>query len=547
MTKKNDEIKSKMITRKDFLKNSAIIAGGALFAPSLLVGCTESAPAPNAQESVDIKWDKEADVVCIGGGGGLTGALAAAKAGAKTILLEKAKSVGGTTITSGGVHWVPNNHVMKREGIADSRENGLKYMKKVAEGQVDDEILEAWVDRGPEMSEFVEKNSNIVFGIWDYYPNDYFPEWDGGIPQGRSIVRLIDGKYSGGKGLVDGLEEACEQANVEIMRETPAKRLITRMLEDGTQEVIGVIAETSDGKTINIKANKGVILCCGGYDHDEKLMKHAAYLRGPVDCSSAAIGNVGDGLRMSMAAGAELMGMNECLHFTHYKVPGVEANKNGAPALLAMGAFSDKKKPGSIIVNRFGERFINEASPYSYDFRTYFTWDEVECKYKNLPFYIISVNPIGGDNPPDWVTKADTLRELAVKIGVDPDGLEATVNKFNGYVDNMKDPDFHRGEYLYNTEGNGPEFTLGYLKEGPFYAAEGGVGSLGTSGGPRINKNAQVMSPFGHPIPRLYAAGDCSGIGHPGPNYAGGGSAVGSSMIFSYVGATHAVTLEPWK
>ena len=110
------------------------------------------------------RWDLEADVLVIGtGGAGLTAALAAHEAGAKVVVLEKARSVGGTTAVSGGVVWVPNNHHMAEVGIADSRAEALAYVTRLADGRSDDALIERFLDTAPQMLQLHRGATPLAF------------------------------------------------------------------------------------------------------------------------------------------------------------------------------------------------------------------------------------------------------------------------------------------------------------------------------------------------------------------------------------------------
>ena len=565
----------KRVSRRQFVKGAAV-GGAGVAAAGVLASCAPAAtpaPAPTcpptptcppaeecapcAVPGVPETWDMETDVVVVGSGTGLAGALAAAVAGAKVIVLEKMAAAGGTTGISGGVIWIPNNSVMKAEGIEDSRENALTYLRLVAQGQADDEIIEAFADRGPEMADFVAANSPIVWGVSTIMGNgaEYHPEWPGAVyPVGRSLDPVSDVVGFKGPVLIQGLLDGCEAKGGEVLLESPAKRLITRLLPDGVQEVLGVVAE-SGGETINIKANKGVILAAGGIDWNFDMKKH--FLRGPTPYTCGVPGDNGDGVLMAMAVGADLRNMNECWGFPVYKEEAEAKLAQKVPAALI--AEFEAPSAGAIMVNRYGERFCNEASDYDSIWRSFFAWENWGAlRYRNLPAYTIFDNKvrtnatIGGataDKPlPAWVKQADTLKGLAEALGVDPDGLEKTVSEFNENAKQGKDPQFHRGESYHDTAAAiVVEAMLAPLEESPFYGAEVAAGDIGTCGGARVNKNAQVLNPFGEVIPRLYCAGNNSGVGGPGASYGGGGGTVGPGMVFAYIAGQHVVTLDPWE
>ena len=545
------EVMTKGMTRREFVKGAAVGAAGVgIVASSLsLIGC---GGPQEAKPWLPEKWDEEADVVVAGsGGGGLTAALTAAGEGAKVLLLEKLPTTGGTTGISGGWIWIPNNPLMKKAGIPDSREEALTYLRRVAEGQAPEKVIETFADRGPEMVEYIFENVPLEWkiakpalaGMISGGPGaDYHPEWPGGKSEGRSLFPA-----GGGPGLVKALRDAAEAKGVKVMVETSAKKLIQ---DAKTKEILGLIAESA-GKELTIKARKGVILAAGGFPWNEEMVKH--FLRGP-SLPTSTLGNTGDGILMGMAIGADLRNMNE-----EWGMP-VALTAGGTATLCASWTTG---MPGAIVVNKYGERFYNEAGPYDTVKRAYDVYDSRfdKCEYLNVPAYaIVDADYVGrytflgvkpGEEAPKWMWKADTLRDLALALKIDPDALEKTVETFNGYAREGVDLEFHRGESLYDQSwGGDPSFknsNLAPLETPPFYTVEMRAGNIGTCGGLRVNEKAQVLNPFEDVIPRLYAVGNNSGVGGPGVHYGGGGGTVGPIMTFGYIAALDAITLAAWE
>jgi 3-oxosteroid 1-dehydrogenase len=490
-------------------------------------------------------WDREVDVVVIGSGTGLAGALVAAKAGLDVVVLEKGISPGGNTGISGGVAWVPNNNVSKREGIKDSRQQALKYLEHLAQGQADLELREAFVDNGSDMLEFVETNTSITWRVSKLLgpASEYHPEWSGAVSPGRSIEPVAPSNvhFFGGM-LISSLMQAFMEAGGELLLEHPAEEFVWQVDESGEREVLGVIAN-HEGKKVRIKARKGVLLASGGFEHNQELKKH--FLRGPSPYSLGVKTNTGDGLKMAMAVGADLRNLNECWGISAYQGEADAFEKEGSAITII--AQVEKRNPGNIVVNRHGERFHNEGADYDSSWRSYLEWENWgDLGYRNMPAFQISDSKvrenasIAGrtkDQPlPDWVVKADTLEELAEKLGVDKAGLKTTVKEFNRHARKGKDPIYHRGQSAYDTYGSGnAEVTLAPLEKAPFYGTKIGPADLGTCGGPRVNGKAQVQDVFGKRIKNLYASGNCAGVGAPGSSYGGGGGTIGPALTFAYI------------
>ncbi len=523
------------LSRRGFLGTAA--TGVALGATGML-GCAQE------EKKEGIAWDREVDVVLVGTGTGLAGGIAAANGGASVLALEKRGVVGGSTGHSGGVAWVPNNNVMKREGIEDSRDAARQYLTHLAQSQADPELIEAFLIAGPQMLDFIESNSPLSWRVSVIMGEnaDYHPEWPGAVKRGRSIEPVTDRQGLYGPELIAGLQTGFEAAGGEILTETPVQRLIFQDREDGVREVIGVEA-TREGAPFRVRARRGVHLAAGGFDWDLEMKRH--FLRGPTQYSLGANGNTGDGIRMAMSAGADLRNMNEIWGISVYKAEAeaVVEHKMGA----TLNAEIEKRSAGSIIVNQRGERFQNEAADYDSTWRSYHTWENWgDLGYRNLPAFILfdskarqsgTIAGVKADGElPEWMIEAKSVSELAEKLGIDAKGLTRTVSRFNAYADDLRDPDFHRGESSYDRYGQPDKrITLGALEEAPFYGTEIAPADLGTCGGARVNAKAQVLDPFGNVIPGLYASGNNAGIGSPGSSYGGGGGTIGPALTFAFI------------
>lgn len=541
MTDRSNTEDTARASRRRFIQRAAVGAA-ATVAAGALIGCDDDDEkckdeGGGATGGATYTFDLEVDVVVVGSGTGLAGALAAADAGSQVLVLEKAAETGGSTRMSGGVAWIPNNPVMKAEGIEDSREMALEYCHKNAMGQADDDVIEAFVDQGPKMAELVQKHTPWVWRKSGML-TDYQPEWPGSVFKGRSIEPDEAGEaFKLGPNLIDGMASGLTALGGEIRLSTPAVSLISRELDDGRREVLGVVAEGADGP-LRVRANQGVILAAGGFEWDWEMKRH--FLRGPSMYTLGTVSNTGDMIRAAQVIGADLRNMNEVWGITVFKEESAALAEAGEPANLT--GQIQRRMPGTITVNRYGERFCNEASSYDSAWRTYFAWDNFgDNTPRNVPAFMIS-DKKQKPNTDVGVHQADTLAELAGKLGIDPGGLEATVAEFNEHALNGEDPRFHRGESAYDG-AYGP--TLSPIEKTPFYGVEVAPGDLGTCGGVRVNGSAQALDAFGRVIGRLYAAGNNAGVGGPGAGYGGGGGTIGPALTFAYIAGTQAATLEP--
>ena len=295
-----------------------------------------------------------------------------------------------------------------------------------------------------------------------------------------------------------------------------------------------------DGQSRWFRARSGVLLACGGFENNPALRR--AFLNRPLDLTCGVKTNEGDGHLMGMAIGAQVANLSDAW----WQMAARCIDEEGEPVSVHIRA--ERNAPHSMIVNRHGERFMNEATNY-YDVTEPFGTKQNGTP--NLPAYLIldqeyrdrypllqgaPATPAG--QRPEWLVEADSLRELAVKLSIDVDGLERSVARFNDHARAGVDPDFGRGGNVWDVEWgdptHGPNPSLGTIERGPFYAVEMHAGAMGTKGGLQINTRAEVISSDGLPIPGLYSAGNTSSGAVPHA-YAGPGATLGPALTFGYI------------
>jgi len=213
--------------------------------------------------------------------------------------------------------------------------------------------------------------------------------------------------------------------------------------------------------------------------------------------------------------------------------------------------------PHSIMINKRGRRFTNEAANYNAFGAAFHEMDVARFSYANLPCWLIFdqdyIDKYGFGYPgplgeaPDWLTTAPTLDGLATVLDVPADELGKTVVRWNGMVEAGHDSDFERGEAAYDRWWGDPNLkgdrssTLGKLGRGPFYAISVNSGALGTKGGPRVDPAARVLDMDGEPILGLYAAGNV--MASPlGMTYGGPGGTLGPAMTFGFLAGRDAAS-----
>ncbi|ABD26020.1 fumarate reductase/succinate dehydrogenase flavoprotein-like protein [Novosphingobium aromaticivorans DSM 12444] len=536
-------------------------------------------------------WDIEADVVVLGSGGAaMTAAIAAHDFGAsEVVILERSGMVGGTTAMSGGMLWIPNNHHMHEEGIEDSDEEVVTYLDSLAPGALDPETLWSFMQNGPEMLRYLAERTPVRLRAFKDFP-DYQPYSPGAKPDGGrsldneafsferlgkwagrvnpskmayplrgSLMEAISGSldeatlaereagdYRGlGQALAGALFMAVLDRNIPVEFEKRARKLV----KDGDR-VIGVIADDANGKPFRVRARRGVVIATGGFEWNETLVK--AFVRGPLTGPVSVPENEGDGLLMAIEAGAQLGNMQNA--FWMQSVLEFKPQHRNAKPNYLLGS-DERARPGAILVNRAGKRFVNEAANYNALGKSLHAFDAGTHTYANLPYWLIidqrykdkyhTFNSPPGGPTPSFMMKADTLEELAEVAGIDPQGLVATVARFNDMVRKGHDDDFNRGDNSYDnfymwgdTDFDPPYRTLGVIDQGPFYAVKMEAGALGTAGGPRTNADAQVVDWNGNPIPGLYAAGNAMAA-VLGEIYGGAGGTLGPGLTFGYVAGRH--------
>ena len=525
-------------------------------------------------------WDREVDIVVLGSGAaGLTAGLTAVVDGASVEVYEKAATVGGTSAVSGGIVWIPAHRRMPGQELTAA--DAMSYLRAQSFGSMDEDLVETFVRTGPAMLDFVEAHSDARFEIAQGFP-DYKPELPGGRPAGgRSLAVLpfdldrlgdwadritafppdfsnvgIDAETrarihasadsitdgaSGricvaGTALVAGLLKGLLDTGVAPRTNARAAELIS-----GSGRIAGVrIAQNGDEFTV--RAHRGVILATGGFEWDASLA--GAFLRGPMHGAVSPPNNTGDGLRMAMAHGADLANMGEAWWVPIVRIPGDTID--GRPRSRSVRL--ERTRPRSIIVNRAGKRFVNEAGEYN-SMAGAFHYLDPRGGYVNDPAWIVfdalhlkrygflGVAP--GEAVPDWFSPSADLRELGAKTGIDPDGLTRTIEAWNRNVESGSDPEFGRGSSAYDGYWGDDRATtpagktLGPVDTAPFHAVPVSVGAMGTKGGPRTDRDARVLHVSGRPIGGLYAVGNAMG-GVTGRAYGGAGGTLGPAMVFGF-------------
>jgi succinate dehydrogenase/fumarate reductase flavoprotein subunit len=390
---------------------------------------------------------------------------------------------------------------------------------------------------GPDLTKFLSASQGNIKGIFHAGWRVAFHALD--LVTHRRNMQLVNGTALTGR-----LLKSADDLGVEIRVSTRAKHLLT----DTSGKVTGAVVSSQEGE-LQINASRGVVLAAGGFPNDVSRRK-SLFPKTPTGQEHWTLApkeTTGDGITMAQAVGARFE-------------TDVESPAAWCPVSLVpyrngrTGTFPhimDRAKPGSIGVRRDGKRFVNEANGY---------YDYVEGLLKATPegepveawqiadAAFVRKFPLGMAKPlpvplfpylrSGYLKKGNTLEELAVACGIDPQGLAATVAEFNDNARRGMDPDFHRGASEFNRYGGDPKNTpnpsLRALEKGPFYAVRIVPGSFGTFAGLAADSRARVLNTDGHPIVGLYVAGnDQASV--MGGHYPAGGINLGPALTFGYI------------
>ena len=552
----------------------------------------------------------EYDVLVVGtGASGMATAVTAASQGLKVLVVEKAPVYGGTTARSGGWLWVPGTHLAIEQGLHEPPGAARAYLQDQAGSHFDPARVDAFIENGPKAINFFARNTCVQFDMPPVFP-DYHAEAPGGLQGGRSMVtRPFDARELGthvqklappvpeltvfgmmlgsgkelwhflrafksmesflfvarrfglhlldvlrhgrgmtltnGNALAGRLAKAGMDLDIPVWLSSPVKRLL---VEGGS--VVGAVVE-HEGKSIEVRTRRGVVLACGGFPHDierrKSLFPHAP--TGHEHYTPSPALNTGDGLRLAEAIGG----------WVDPSIPNAAAwcptslvpRKDGTQGV--MPHFIDRAKPGVIAVTADGRRFANEALSYP-DFvqhlvrvckersqADFSAW--LICDHKHLREYGLGAVapfplPFGRHLRSGYLRRASTLAELALAIGVPAETLARQVETFNLDAASGTDSQFGKGSTAYNRyQGDSkvqPNPCMAPIAHGPFYSIKIVIGEIGTFAGLATDASCRVITRDRNLVPGLYAVGnDAASV--MGGNYPGAGITLGPAVTFGYV------------
>ncbi|KAJ4372061.1 hypothetical protein N0V83_003834 [Neocucurbitaria cava] len=539
------------------------------------------------------------DVLIIGSGAAaLTAALRAKSQKLKPLVIEKTSLVGGTTSYSGGGLWIPNSGVHP-SGTSDSFEEALKYMQNTIDKRPTKASSlarkKSFLNNGPKMVQFL-KTQGLKWQPSVGYP-DYFPLVEGGKTTGRSIegkmfdlklgdwqdkirmttrnplypmytfeaghmYRSMSGNVSAfltaakvvgwrmwsqkllgrlpvtmGMSLVGQLLHLCLQQQIPILLDTGLKELIT------TEGKVRGAVVSHNGRETVISARKAVILAAGGFSRNTPMRQQHQSPTASASKTLTSPADTGDAITAAMRAGAAI----ELLDEAWWGPTLVDRTEKPYWAQF------ERALPHSLVVDTNGNRFVNEAESYTRFVHNMFKHQKDTGL--GVPAFLIldlqhrSKYVLSGMEPGEimqWAldselyVRADTLDDLAGKLGIDSSGLRSTVQRFNDMAAKGVDEDFDRGKSPYDRffgdPGVKPNPNLGTISKPPFYGAKMLPGDLGTKGGVLTDEYARALREDGSVVDGLYAVGNSS-ASVMGREYIGAGSTLGPAMTFAYVAA----------
>jgi succinate dehydrogenase/fumarate reductase flavoprotein subunit len=550
------------------------------------------------------------DVVVIGAGAaGMSAALFSSIRGARTLLVEKTGLVGGTSALSAGSIWIPNTRHAAEIAASDSAENVERYLRQIIGNRADATLRAAFLQAGPEAVEVLEGHSEVKLRAYARHP-DYRSELEGASLAGRALEPLpFDGRLLGdafklvrpplpeftllggmmvdrtdighllsatnsmksllhtvklltrygrdrlsysrgsrlvmGNALVGRLLYSLIARNVDILTETSLEKIV----RDAGGRVTSAVL-LSGGVSRDIAIDGGLILAGGGFG------RHAARrptaLGTDADWSSVAPGSNGDAQDKALEIGARISDRD--LSAAFWAPASIRRRRDGSQAVFPHFVL-DRGKPGTMVVDRNGRRFVNEAISYHQ-----FALEMLANGKSAIPAFLIAdavalrKYGLGMVRPGGWgkrtaiadgyLIAGDAIEQLAQRLDIDAGNLRETVDKMNDYAKTGRDPEFGRGSTVYqNHNGDasaaGSSPNLGPIATAPFYALRLYPSDIGTSAGLITDDVARVLDSDNRPIAGLYACGnDMQSM--MGGTYPGPGITLGPAIAFAYVAASDA-------
>lgn len=485
-------------------------------------------------ENKKFQWDAVYDVAVLGfGGAGATAARFAADNGAKVLLVDSAPEghEGGNTRYSGQMVGAGTNY--------DALKNYHEHL--AAPLTPDKEAFDAFVEGMANMGDYFRKYLDVepvsMKKLLANTPSTAYVTEYPELPDADSYDDYL---------VHEGIDDAAlwkilrqkvldRSDKITVWYASPAKHLI----QDGqTKTIIGVQIER-DHVLRNIKVNNGVVLAVGGFENNKEMIQ--TFLQSPYLSPIGTLYNKGDGIKMLEEVNAQLWNMRSFESLGQFHGLSLR-QKEGLRSTYALNVFWQESSNGSVIVvGDDGTRYFNEAEMNRHG-HIYNHGNWVVPLNQNQPYMIfdqtkydeLKNEPDDGLKVPGYLEKAikaNSIEELAEKIGKDTEALTNTITEFNFMAQQGKDYAFHRD----------PKTLRAFSADGPYYAIALRQNMLNTQGGGRRDAHAQVLDPDGKPIPHLYEAGE---LGAPFVNKYTTGGNVADCLISGKIAGKNAAVVK---
>ena len=472
----------------------------------------------------------DTDILIVGAGNGGMGAAAYAAAhGLNFRVIEQNGNVQDTR------HWVGavDGFGAQAQGIKMDRAKLLSEISRYASGKCDQRVVKTWINESGEMIEFIRSIMEDKYGVKMVYTYGDEAKWPAENAEHNTDYMYPEIEYTYDRSSGAARNELLLQYIQELGYDVDFKTSLAKLEKDSTGRITGIIAQsTEDDHFIRYNASKGVLLACGGFPGNPYMMEQLDPLGTSVTTAcSYSPADKGYGIRAAVWAGANLDKEAAPMLFDRGIVaPGVDGGYVASDSAFGGKAFPGpirQYNPGTqpfLKVNRNGERFANESSPYNdivyaaahQPGRVYAQICDANILEDAKRFHTIGCSAQTRNAGAEYIQKqmdnaekegvffkADTIEELADKLGFTGEAKDtflATVDRYNELYDKQNDEDFGK-----------PAYRLSAIRTAPFYGCWLGASLLTTEQGIAINDKGQALDNDNKPMPGLYVTGDMSG------------------------------------
>ena len=476
----------------------------------------------------------DTDIVIVGAGnGGMFAAAYAAANGLNFRVIEQNSAVQDTRHWYGAI----DSAAAKEAGVpATDKAKLLSEISRYASGKCDQRVVKTWINESAAMHDFMRGILEDQFGWTCEFTSGAEAAWPAENAEHNTdyLYPVQEHNYRQSES-ESGLQrnEALQQYIEELGYSIDFKTSLAKLEKDADGRITGIIAQsTEDDHFIRYNANDGVLLACGGFPGNPYMMEQLDPLGTSVTTAcSYSPSDKGYGIRAAVWAGANLDKEAAPMLFDRGIVaPGVDAGYVESENSFGGKAFPGEIKqynPGTqpfLKVNRNGERFANESSPYNdivyaaahQPGRVYAQICDANILEDVKRFHTIGCSAQTRNAGAEYIQKqmdsaeekgcffkADTIEELADKLGFTGEAKDtflATVDRYNELYDQQNDEDFGK-----------PAYRLSAIRKAPFYGCWLGASLLCTEQGIAINEKGQALDNDNKPMPGLYVTGDMSG------------------------------------